>query len=234
MSDTAVQPSLYIPLRPVKDDPLRISGTLESGGLHDWLVPVQKKWAERIRTVEDAVKLLNAMGVYSTYTTANMINRRIVAGYQPFTLYGKYKDANKDYSTPCSVNVMGVPVLHFTHSHYPACCGIQMIHTFNVLPQTLTPELEELLTDIFKAFTDYRNSTARRYEVVMVEVPPYEHVQEAVRRDPNLYDWPVVKNPNMCHKPLWEFFHKTAKKVNTRLMYNKNSGNLLHNMEVLF
>jgi hypothetical protein len=43
-----------------------------------------------------------------------------------------------------------------------------------------------------------------------------------------------VENPTIHYKPLWNFFHKYAKRVRTRLEVNANTGNVLHNMEVIF
>lgn len=73
---------------------------------------------------------------------------------------------------------------------------------------------------------------ANRIEVIMVESRGLA-AQKNGTADP-MIEYEPIDNPNIQYKMLWNFFHKYSKRVRTRLEVNPNSGNLLHNMEVLF
>lgn len=129
------------------------------------------------------------------------------------------------------------PLMRFTVEYYPACCGIRMFHTFSVNTRVTQEQVDALLSAFFtenkygydeKYINRQLLGKSNRIEVIMVEhrsLPGRLQVADA--------ELEAVDDPHIDYKVLWNFFHKFAKKVNTRLMYNSNSGNILHNMEVV-
>jgi hypothetical protein len=118
-------------------------------------------------------------------------------------------------------------LITFTLSYYPACCGSMLFHSFAVNEdKVLQEQLDEIMDTFFKENLDNLRGSGR-IEVMMVER------RRDAERDP-LADPQPVGNPKITYKTLWNFFHKYAKRVRTRLEVNKNTGNVLHNMEVIF
>jgi hypothetical protein len=164
-------------------------------------------------------------------------DRKLDMNHYPF---GVHVMPDKD-GTGCAVAIgfKGYAyVLKFTISLYPACCGIAMFHHFSVDESRLTQQEVDSIMEAFVNENKYRASDdtayfagrCNRLEVIMVET---RDGLDHRTTDPDIELEPV-ENPIMRYKPLWNFFHKYARKVRTRLQYNKNSGNVLHNMEVLF
>jgi hypothetical protein len=125
---------------------------------------------------------------------------------------------------------IGLTFLSFAFSSYPACCGITMFHHFNT---NCKEENQELFDKVFKAIMqgysqaeDIKEGSGR-IETVMVEPTP--KVKGNYMVDPQ----EPVENPTIKYPQFYKYWHKYARKVNTRLMYNKNSGNMLHNMEII-
>lgn len=124
-------------------------------------------------------------------------------------------------------------LIQFTLEYYPTCCGSRLFHTFTVSPQITQEQLDEIMNTFFNenkygtADSSEFLGRSNRLEVIMVERRPI------VGRDP-MTDVQPVENPHIEYKTLWNFFHKYAKRVRTRLEINANTGNVLHNMEVLF
>lgn len=130
-------------------------------------------------------------------------------------------------------------LLAFTISPYPACCGIRMLHTFRVKDSFPPAILEEILNTFFANLNEAYLGKCRRLEIVMVEGRPgfatslqrgLQGYIEKKHLDDNIRP---VADPQISYKPLWDYFNKNAHKVNTRLMLNLNTGNILHNMEVI-
>lgn len=130
-----------------------------------------------------------------------------------------------------------LPMVRFSIRRYPVCCGIMMLHTFAIYDAVSQELLDEVLSTFFKENSyhsidegsrSYLLGHSGRIEVVMVETRG-----GLTSPSPDM-DVPEVADPVIAFKPLWNFFHKHAKKVRTRLQYNSNSGNILHNMEVIF
>jgi hypothetical protein len=129
-------------------------------------------------------------------------------------------------------------LLHFTVAQYPACCGIRMFHSFRV-SEDLTQEFVDDFMNAFIAAASVSQSSlgaSKRIEVIMVEYGKYLNLYaeglkayfDATR------ECPITEKPNIQYQQLWNYFHKHAKLVRTRLQMNSNSGNILHNMEVIF
>lgn len=123
-----------------------------------------------------------------------------------------------------TVQVTNNPVVSFYLMNYPACCGAKMIHHFACGVFTVE-QLEPILDRLIYELRDHGYlRTEERVIVMMVETGRGVHTIDA--------EVQPVANPEMMYKPLWEYFHR-QRKVNTRLMYNVNSGNVLHDMEVI-
>lgn len=124
-------------------------------------------------------------------------------------------------------------IIQFSISPYPSCCGSRLFHTFKVDEARVT---QAQLDEVMSAFVAENRGegilgACNRIEVVMVEqrVKPeggYAHATAMEEPEP-------VENPKIKYKTLWNFFHKNAKRVRTRLEVNDNTRNVLHNMEVI-
>lgn len=144
--------------------------------------------------------------------------------------FGVHVRGNSDASQTVEIGFKEyVKLIQFTIGHYPSCCGSKLFHSFKVDPRVSQEALDEIMQAFVKDNEHDRHGlfgTSRRIEVVMVERRP------AAGRDP-LAEVEPVENPNIEYKQLWNFFHKYAKRVRTRLEINANTGNVLHNMEVI-
>lgn len=125
-------------------------------------------------------------------------------------------------------------IIQFQISPYPSCCGSRLFHTFKVDEHRVTQaQLDEVMSALV---AENRGEgilgKCNRIEVVMVEqrAKPdghgYAHTTAMEEPEP-------VENPKIKYKTLWNFFHKNAKRVRTRLEVNDNTRNVLHNMEVI-
>ena len=115
--------------------------------------------------------------------------------------------------------------LKFTMARYPYCCGALVLHNFHC-----NADIPHRLLDAFFNAILYAGQPLwglymknRRIIVMMVQHGPGVTDTEGVHTPGD--------NPRMYFQNLWDYFH--TKKVNTRYMYNINSGNLLHDMEVI-
>jgi hypothetical protein len=144
--------------------------------------------------------------------------------------------------TQISIGWEANPAICFYIRNYPACCGIMMLHHFRVsdgIPEEL---VHRILDTFFKenyysgaaeygetgTSGSYLLGRSQRLEVVMVESRRLTSELKVATAE-----IPEVENPTIRYKSLWTFFHKYAS-VRSRLQYNENSGNILHNMEVVF
>lgn len=127
-------------------------------------------------------------------------------------------------------------LIQFTLEYYPSCCGNRLFHTFKVDQRVTQEQMDEIMNTFFNEnkYTPSRETSgflgkANRIEVMMVEMRT-----DTYRNRDIMQDIEPVENPNITYKTLWNFFHKYGKRVRTRLELNPNTGNVLHNMEVLF
>ncbi len=123
-------------------------------------------------------------------------------------------------------------VLRFTVSHVKACCGMSFLHSFLVAPKEwLKPEeLKLLMNGIIKFSQNHHHMPgSSRLMVNMVE-----QTQSRRTRDIFASVGPPEEDPVILYRPLWDYFHQNATKVNTMYMPNHNTGNIIHHMEVLF
>jgi hypothetical protein len=105
-----------------------------------------------------------------------------------------------------------------------------MFHTFLVDENRVTQEaVDEIMSAFFKENEEALRGS-NRIEVMMVERRP----EMSNHPDGVLAEVEPVKDPKMKYKMLWNFFHKTARRVRTRLEVNRNTWNIIHNMEVVF
>lgn len=119
-------------------------------------------------------------------------------------------------------------VLRFRLNTTPACCAMSFMHSFIVMePNPFTEEeFNKILTAAFQDFNQNGMLSSRRIILNMVECGRKSS-------DP-LKVMEPIDNPVIKYKPYWTYFHKNAAKVNTMLMPNSNTGNIIHHMEVLF
>lgn len=138
--------------------------------------------------------------------------------------------------TPCntetggiyvSVGYHGITLLRFYLQGVNACCAMSFFHSFIVGPNVDKAWLKEVMDATVKAQPDLVGGTInKRWIVNMVESgrssnDPMQQMEPTEK--------PVIKYPE-----LWEYFHTNAKRVNTMLMPNANTSNIIHHMEVLF
>ncbi len=138
---------------------------------------------------------------------------------------------------------VGIPnyttFITFTYVYkYPACCALSQIHTFSYSTGRGVDQewFNALMTCILREHIELDRN--KRIEIMMVEHRGgMEHLCNKYKLDPEsdlrVFDFPMVENPEMFYPMFYEFWHSYAKKVNTRLMYNCNTGNIIHNMEVI-
>lgn len=127
-------------------------------------------------------------------------------------------------------------LLQFTLEYYPSCCGNRLFHTFKVSHHFSQEQLDEIMNTFFnenklndKVESSHFLGKANRIEVMMVESRTATYHNRDIMQDIE-----PVDDPKIMYKELWNFFHKYGKRVRTRLELNPNTGNVLHNMEVLF
>lgn len=127
--------------------------------------------------------------------------------------------------------------IEFSLYYYPSYCGSRLFHTFKVDPRVTQEQLDEIMKTFIEEnrYDNWATTSSQflgrsnRIEVIMVE--PRAEIRSG-NRDP-LQDVQPVENPKIVYQPFWNFFHKYAKRVRTRLEVNSNTGNVLHNMEVI-
>lgn len=138
-------------------------------------------------------------------------------------------------SSKISIGMKGYAGIIFHIGPYPKCCGLKMFYNFMVSNRIPQEVVNELLTAFFKENHSEVNDSymplggCNRIEVVMVEtgrrgMPEYTDMSVSI---------PPVDKPLMQYPQLWKFFHECCTVTHDRLSYNANSGNILHNMEVL-
>ena len=135
----------------------------------------------------------------------------------------------------------------FSMERYTACGGAYMMYNFGA-SHKVTPELcrdvlfwivdtlaeqshdEDWDEDEEPFYDMYMNN--KRLIISMVEIGRWSWAAN-YHGDLRLVDIPKVEEPTMQHKPLYECFMKYCAKVNDRLWFNKNSNNIIHDMEVI-
>lgn len=129
-------------------------------------------------------------------------------------------------NTALSVNVSSALTMGFQIKAVESCCAMKFLYSFSV--DAKTPEAEKAVDEILNIYFKEMGPmlTSRRLIINMVEQRGTRHMDpfEVVE---------AVADPKIVFKPLWNYFHKYHK-VNTMLMPNKNTGNIIHHMEVLF
>lgn len=117
-------------------------------------------------------------------------------------------------------------LLHMKFKPVEKCCAMCFLYHFSVGPN-MSPELVKTLVDGFLANANgWMWFSSRRLIINMVEM-------RGGCSDP-LVDVVPITTPRMYHRPLFDYFHQNAARVNTMLMSNPNTGNVIHHMEVLF
>lgn len=135
-----------------------------------------------------------------------------------------------NYSLLVSLTVARENALAFYLEPYPACCAIQMFHHFQCSTTYVTEEnLHKILDIIFQNVAPKIGHWAsRRLQVMMVSRnPKFEDEQ----KDHQFGEVTASLEPN--YPELYRYFKK-QKKCNETLMWNKNTGNIIHELEVLF
>lgn len=175
-----------------------------------------------------------------------------------FKYFGKYdgEDRAKAYSLAygkislthlddgyghCGFSLRCPELFSFNMERYPACCGAYMMYAFGgnassecwrdllfwiVDELGINPEQDDDEDDYDDSVDMYMNN--KRLIINMVERRPY--LPEGDRR---LMDFPPIENPKMEYQNLYDCFTKYCAKVNDRIFYNVNTGNLIHDMEVI-
>jgi hypothetical protein len=127
-----------------------------------------------------------------------------------------------------NIGAGGSVTLKFTIGKYPVCCGVLMFYNFHIndggkITDKMLDDLFNAILTIGKRWAWGMYTNNRRLNVIMVQVGGF------VLNNDGTYS--AGNNPVVAHNRLFKYFH--TKKVQTRLMYNKNSRNLLHDMEVV-
>lgn len=131
----------------------------------------------------------------------------------------------------------------FSLGYYPVCCGALMLYNFSasiVAKHVTQAQFNELMDAIFEVIystqkygednTGGFGPTIGSRRIITMMVEPGSRGQGFDRKS-NIPNEEV--NPNrIWHKELYHYW-LTQDKVNDRLMFNENSGNILHDMEVI-
>lgn len=146
-------------------------------------------------------------------------------------------------------------ILSFTLRNYPSCCGLWMMHAFNEHGYLPKEQYESIAFVILDRIWEHMSTggatywgSNRRLELIMVE--QYHHRKESdwieyqtaeglfkegdtvtYAKNRLLKNIPNIGKP-IDHQLFYEYF-KTKHIINERLSYNANSGNVLHNLEVI-
>jgi hypothetical protein len=129
----------------------------------------------------------------------------------------------------------------FRMQRYPACCGAYMLYAFSGEASAecwrdllfwivdllgVNPEGDEYDDDGDESVDMFMNN--KRLIINMVE-----HRRNLPEGDRRLMDFPLIEDPKMEYQNLYDCFTKYCAKVNDRLYYNVNTGNIIHDMEVI-
>lgn len=146
-------------------------------------------------------------------------------------------------------------ILSFSLRNYPSCCGLWMMHVFyehGYLPKEQYESVAFVILDRIWEHMSTGGATYwgsnRRLELIMVE--QYHHRKDSdwikyqtaeglfkegdkftSAKNRLLKNIPNIGKP-IDHQLFYEYF-KTKHIINERLSYNANSGNVLHNLEVI-
>ncbi len=125
-----------------------------------------------------------------------------------------------------SLKGRGNYAFNFTIARYPHCCGALVMYGFNIHEKLTNEDLDALFQAILQVGeADVWGMYAKNRRIIVMMVQRGGHTVD------NDGVWHPGEAPVMSFPNLWEYFH--TKKVNTRYMYNTNSHNLLHDMEVI-
>lgn len=130
---------------------------------------------------------------------------------------------------------------------YPKCCGMYMLYDFAIESKYFQniPAFHKFMDDILFSLSGvwWKN---RRLEVNMVEsrtpdqlgfhgetVEDGELTEEYIEwySTQRFIDIKPIANPTIEYEMFWDYFH--TKWTRDRLMYNVNSHNIIHNLEVI-
>ncbi len=178
--------------------------------------------------------LLQKLGLYSAYVARNP------------SLLGAVQ-VNCDYmgnAVIYTLTVCGDTVIKFQFASYPACCGVNLFHTFYCKSGIPTDFFNDLMdcamADVLCKYRgDHPQSAPRwacwRIQVMMIEPERHWTAEENAlcNKDGQFMEIPVRKNPVIQYQPIYNWLH-TKRKVVETLMFNLNSNNVIHNMEVMF
>ena len=123
-----------------------------------------------------------------------------------------------------------------TLTRYPACCGAYMLHHFSYSWSFFSgTEKEELFDRILTEVLNTRQGDMywanRRIITMMVESGRTNSLSGKMQTHEE--DIPAVEYPDVKFPLFWKYWHKKAKRINDRRMYNVNSYNVLHDLEVV-
>lgn len=127
-------------------------------------------------------------------------------------------------------------LVRFYLAPYPCCCAMQQFYGFSYgeyIPTLGWHEatLHNLMDDLLEIICPLVGNWASRRLIVMMK----EYRGEVYEKSPGFVfeDLKPVGNPSITYPGFYSYFLK-QKKVNERLMWNANTGNIIHDMEVLF
>jgi hypothetical protein len=141
----------------------------------------------------------------------------------------------------CQVRLGEFEAISFVLEPYPACCAILQLHHFRVndnLNQFTQEKFHTIMDAMMKELPPEIGHWSSRRLVVMMKESRKEYAlsyddEEDDRQEHQFEVISPIAKPAMGYPWFFEYFHK-QKKVNTRLMWNANTGNIIHDMEVLF
>lgn len=155
-----------------------------------------------------------------------------VAGYEGYFAAPKVQLTSNNGNLTLSVHhaVLGY-LVGCSLKPVESCCGMTFLYAFRTGQPKLVPDewFKKVMDAFFLNALDWSFFSSRRVIVNMVE------------SGRSIYDPQKVVGPRddgrdaiIAYPQFYNYFHKNAAKVNTMLMPNKNTGNVIHHMEVLF
>ena len=117
--------------------------------------------------------------------------------------------------------------------HTEACCAVDFLYSFTY--SGADASMVKLALDFFLARADHYLPGHKNYRFMVNMVEKRSSLASKIV-DPkgHLLEVEPIEKPIMKYPLIWEYFHKNAARVNTRLMPNVNTGNIIHNMECIF
>lgn len=118
-------------------------------------------------------------------------------------------------------------LMKFSLKGVETCCAMSFLYGFSVHERIPQEIVDFVLTTVLRKMYQIRYYlTSDRLIINMVGKNEKLYDPLATAR--------IVDDPTVDYKPYWTYFQKHAARVNTMLMPNKNTGRIIHHMEVLF